>query len=226
MNIINNELFGLLITIGIYLVFSKISQKYKLINPLLFTTLTIIVILMSLNIDFKTYNQSAQFITLLLKPATVALAIPLYQHRKTIQKYLKPILVGVFSGVIIHLILILVCAGALDIDQTLLMTVFPKSITTAIAKDISFQLGGNVEITIALVIITGIFGSICSSTVFKLLKIKSPITKGLALGTSSHAVGTGLAIETGEIEGTFSSIALILTGLMTVFIAPIFALFF
>lgn len=222
------ELFSLAMTIGIYLIFQKIKDKTKstLVNPLLLSAIVIIGILLVFNISYEDYNKGVSFITLLLGPATVALAIPLYENKKSIQKYAKTIFTAIVAGVSVHSISIILLYKLLNLDYSMLATVLPKSVTTAIAKDIAFQNGGIPEITIALVIITGIFGAVVSDAVFKALNIKSKTAKGLALGVSAHAVGTSKAVELGEIEATMSTIALILTGIMTVIITPIILAFF
>ncbi|NLW15840.1 MAG: LrgB family protein [Erysipelothrix sp.] len=217
------ELWSLCLTIVIYLGFQKLKDKYDKtwINPLLLTSVTLIFILLMTNTEYETYNQGVSFITSLLGPATVALAIPLYENKDIIVKYSKRIFISVMSGIVAHGVSIVILAKLLKLDLEMIATIVPKSVTTAIAKDIAAQYGGLVEITIALVIITGIFGAVISDFAFKLLKTKSPVSKGLALGVSAHAVGTSKAIEVGEIEATMSTIALILTGLITVLVAPV-----
>lgn len=217
------ELFSLALTVGSYLFFQKLKDKTQStwINPLLLSALSIIVILSVTQISYEKYNQGVSFITSLLGPATVALAIPLYENKAAIRKYSKTIFTSISVGVLVHTITILVLYKLLNFDIQMLVTVLPKSVTTAIAKDIAFQNGGLVEITIALVIITGIYGALIADVVFKLLNIKSSSAKGLALGVSAHAVGTSKAVEMGEIEASMSTIALILTGILTVAITPI-----
>ncbi len=217
------ELVSLALTIGLYLFFQKIKDKTgsTLVNPLLLSAISIIIILSLSGISYETYNKGVNFITLLLGPATVALAIPLYENKESIKKYSKTIFTAISAGVLMHTLTILVLYKVLNLDKVMLATVLPKSVTTAIAKDIAFQNGGVVEITIALVIITGIYGAVIADVVFKLMNIKSKTAKGLALGVSAHAVGTSKAVEMGEMESVMSTIALILTGLITVFITPL-----
>lgn len=204
-------MWGLILTIFLFFM----MKKY---NPLITTSLLIIIILMIFNLDFNHYYQSAQMLPRLLKPATVSLAIPLYKMRDKIKTELKLIISSITFGIIVHTICILILAKILSISKPLLISLIPKTITTPIAKELSSAYGGIPEITIALVILTGIFGAFISPTIFKIFKIKN---KGLSLGVSAHAVGTSKAIEISAYEGTMASIALIVTGLILVAIMPV-----
>lgn len=221
-------LFSLSLTLGFYIFVAYINQKTQKtwINPLLFSSIMIIFVLKTFNIEYETYHEGVQFITLLLGPATVALAIPLYENKKTILKYSKQIFISIISGTVAHALSLIVLKSFLNLSSELFITSIPKSVTTAIAKDISFQNGGMVEITVALVIITGIFGAVISDFVFKKCNIKSNVSKGLSLGVSAHAVGTSKAVEMGAVEASMSTIALILTGILTVIVTPLIILIF
>ncbi len=214
--------FYLIITFGFYILIAKLKDKIDQtwVNPLLFASLLIIATLNLFNLKYDDYFESVSFISYLLTPATVALAIPLYENKALIKKYAKLIFISIISGILVHSLSLALLKIILNFDDILFASTISKSVTTAIAKDITTQLGGLTEITIPLVIITGIFGAAISDFVFKQFKINSPIAKGLSLGVSSHAVGTSKAIEMGEVEASMSSIALILTGLLTVIIAP------
>lgn len=222
------DTFSLFLTLGLYIFFVGIYHKYQKtwLNPLLLSALSIILILIITQTSYKSYHEGVKFITLLLGPATVSLAVPLYENKKLIKLYYRQIFVSIVSGVLAHAITLIVLKYILDLSYEIFVTSIPKSVTTAIAKDISAQSGGLVEITIALVIITGVFGAIISDTVFKRLNIKSSISKGLALGVAAHAVGTSKAVEKGQIEACMATIALILTGIFTVLISPLILLLF
>lgn len=220
------ELFSLLVTLGLYLFFMTVYRRYKKawLNPLLLSAISIILILFISNTSYESYHEGVKFITLLLGPATVSLAVPLYENKRLISIYYRQIFVAILAGVLTHAVSLIILKVTLDFSYALFVTAIPKSVTTAIAKDISAQSGGMVEITIALVIVTGVFGAIISEFVFKKLNIRSSISKGLALGVAAHAVGTSKAVELGQIEACMATIALILTGIITVLISPLILL--
>ena len=139
------------------------------------------------------------------------------------KKTFKAIVLGLISGVITSLVCVLVLALLFHFDHAQYVTLLPKSITTAIGMGISEELGGYVTITVAVIIITGVIGNMLAETVCRIFKIEEPVAKGIAIGASSHAVGTVKAMEIGEIEGAMSSLAIAVAGLLTVVLAPVFA---
>lgn len=220
-----SPLFGITLSLLVYVIIQKIQNKTKIsiLNPLLFSGIVIIMTLTLFKIPFEQFNEGGKLITALIGPATVSLAIPLYKNLDLLKKKIKTISIGITSAVLIHALTILILSLLLSLNQELAISLIPKSITTPFAKDLSETLGGIPAITISVVIVTGIFGAALSPLLNKTFKIKNTIAKGLALGSSAHAVGTSKAIENSEEEGAFSSIALILTGLGTVLIAPLIA---
>ena len=217
-------LWTITLTLVVYLMFFYIQKKTKLmiLNPLFFTSVFIIICLVIFKIDYNVYKEGSSFITFLIGPATVSLAIPLYEKLPLLKKHYKTILLTITTGVITHAIIIGLMAFVLNISHELIATFIPKSVTTPIAKEISLALGGIEELTIAIVIITGIFGSIIAPYIFKILKVENSIAIGLSLGISAHAIGTSKAIELGEEEASMSTLALILTGILTVVLSPLF----
>lgn len=217
------ELIYLTITVGVYLFNQEIQRrtKYKFYNPLLMTSLMLMVLFYFNEEQLIAYQDNTEILTLLITPATVALAIPLYKHRDTIKNNIKPLTIGIFGAVLSHGVVLAVLSKLLSLNNTLIASLTPKSVTTAIAKEIAFNLGGEPNITIPVVIITGILGSILSESLRSILKIRSDAAHGLALGSSAHAMGTSKALEEGEIEGVYASIALVLTGLATVALSPL-----
>ena len=161
----------------------------------------------------------------LLTPATVSLAIPLYRQMEILKKNFKAIILSVLAGSITSMGVILVMAMLFGLSHEEYVTLLPKSITTAIGMGVSEELGGYVTITVAVIIVTGILGNIIGETVCKVFRIKNPISRGLALGTSAHAIGTTKAMEMGEVEGAMSSLAIVVAGLITVVGASVFAMF-
>lgn len=217
-----SPLFGLCLTLAIFQFAKMVQTKFKspLLNPLLISSLIIILILMLTNISFDDYFIGGRMISTLIGPATVSLAIPLYKHKKTLLEHKKVIIIAIMAGIIAHGITIIGLSLILNLDFSIVASVVPKSVTTAIAADLSRNLGGIDTITICVVIITGILGAAISPLLVKVFKLKSDIAIGLALGTSAHAIGTSKAIETNETQATMATLALILTGIITVFTAP------
>lgn len=221
----NSAFFAVFLSLLAYVIGLKIKKKVKnsLINPMLIAILIVIVVLLILGIDYKTYNEGAKYITYLLTPATVCLAIPLYEQFQLLKNNWKAIILGILSGVITSAFSILSIVMLFGMSHEDYVTLLPKSITTAIGIDVSTELGGYVSITVAAICITGIFGNVIGETVIGLFKIKEPLAKGVALGTASHAIGTSKAMELGEVEGAMSGLSIVVAGILTVLLAPVFA---
>ncbi len=194
-------------------------------NPLLVSIVLVILFLVILDIDYESYNQGGKYISYLLTPATVCLAIPLYQQLDLLKKNFKAITIGILTGVLTSLVSILALSMIFKLSHELYVTLLPKSITTAIGIAVSEELGGIKTITVAVIVLTGITGNVIGEGVCRLFKIKNPISIGLAFGTSSHAIGTTKALELGEVQGAMSSLSIAVSGLVTVVLAPIFANF-
>lgn len=205
--------------IGLWL---KHKTKHPLANPLLIADIILFSLLWISRIPLDHYLNSAEKISFLLTPTTVCLAIPLYEQIKILKKHYQAILLGISSGVLAGLASIWVFSKLFRLEQNLYATLLPKSITTAIGIGLSEELGGVVSLTVACILITGIFGNVVASLFLKLFQITHPVAKGVALGTASHAIGTAKAMELGEIEGAMSSLAIVITGLLTVIGASIF----
>lgn len=222
--IANSLYFGVLLTLITYIIGLKVNRRFKksIFNPILISVVSIILILLISDIDYDSYNKGGQLITFLLTPATICLAIPLYQQIDILKKNFKVIVLSILVGSISSLISILLFAMIFDLSEMITISMLPKSITTAIAVGVTEELGGVQAITILSIMITGIFGNIICESVCKLFKIKNPISKGLAIGTSAHAVGTSKALEIGEVEGAMSGLAIPIAGILTVILAPIF----
>ncbi len=219
--------FGVFISLFGYEVGVRLKKKlgWSILNPLLIAIVIVIAALKLLKIDYQTYYDGAKYLSYLLTPATVCLAVPLYQQISVLKKNWKAITVGVASGVLSSLLSVLVLSKLFGLNHEQYVTLLPKSITTAIGIGVSEELGGIVTVTVAVIIITGILGNIIAEAVCKLFKIEEPIARGLAIGTASHAIGTVKAMEMGEVEGAMSSLAIAVSGLLTVIGASIFAQF-
>lgn len=206
--------------------FLKAKTKRAIFNPLLISIALVIVFLLVFHIDYDSYNQSAKYLSYLLTPATVSLAIPLYQQLELLKKNALAVVLGITSGVLTSLLSVLLLSTLFGLSHAEYVTLLPKSITTAIGMGISEELGGYPTITVAVIIVTGIFGNMFADFFCKLFRIRHPISKGLAIGTSSHAMGTSKALEIGQVEGAMSSLSIVVAGLLTVILASFFAMLY
>lgn len=217
--------FGAMISLAAYEAGLLIRKKFQraILNPLLIATLCVMAVLLLLKVDYQQYNEGAKYISYLLTPATVCLAVPLYQQLDLLRKHLKAVAGGITAGVLASLVSVLLLSKLFALSHEQYVTLLPKSITTAIGMGISEELGGIATITVAVIIVTGILGNVIAEFVCKLFRIEEPISKGLALGTASHAIGTAKAMELGAVEGAMSSLAIAVAGLLTVLGASVFA---
>ena len=218
--------FGVFVTLAAYFVGLKVREKTGLaiMNPLLIAIALVMLLLGALHIDYAAYNQSARLVSSLLTPATVCLAVPLYEQLQLLKRHKAAILTGVISGVLTSLVCVLVLAMLFGLDHAAYVTLLPKSITTAIGMGVSEQLGGHVSITVAVIIITGVIGNMIAESVCRAFHITDPIARGVAIGTASHAIGTTKAMELGEVEGAMSSLSIVVAGVLTVAGASVFSL--
>lgn len=213
-----------LIAYGLGVLLKK-KLKLGIFNPLLISIVISILVIVMGKIDYNTYNEGAKILSWLLTPATVCLAIPLYEQWNLLKNNYKAVIAGLMAGTITSLTTVFVLALVLGLSHKEYVTLLPKSITTAIGMGVSEELGGYVTITVAVIIITGVLGNIMGETICKIFHITEPISKGLAFGASSHAIGTAKAMEIGEIEGAMSGLAIAVSGILTVILASIYACF-
>lgn len=220
----NSLFFGVGISLLGYEIGMLLKKKFKLaiFNPLLVSILFVMLVLSVFHIGYGDYNEGAKYLSYLLTPATVCLAIPLYEQMEILKSNIKAIIIGIAAGVLTSLISVFLLCLLFDFTHEQYVTLLPKSITTAIGMGVSEELGGIVTITVAVIIITGVFGGMMAETICKLFRITHPIAKGLSIGTSAHAVGTAKALEMGEIEGAMSSLSIAVAGLLTVVGASVF----
>ena len=225
--LINSAFFGVFLCLGAFQLSLIIKKRLKLaiFNPLLISNLLVIGTLLVFDIPYESFENSAKHISFFLTPLTVCLAVPLYEQLNLLKNNLNAIFAGLIGGVIGGLLCIYLLSLIFGLNHEFFVTLLPKSVTAPIAIGVSEKLGGVVTITVASVIITGIFGNMCGAWLLKIFRVKNSVAKGLALGAASHAMGTARAIEMGSIEGAMASLALAITGLLTVIGASIFAMF-
>lgn len=223
--VMESAFFGVTISLLTYEIGMMLKRKVNIIlfNPLLIAIVLTMVVLSLFDIDYEVYYMGAQYLSYLLTPATVCLAIPLYEQVERLKTNWKAISVGICSGVITSLVSIWVLSIMVGFNHQEYVTLLPKSITTAIGMDISKELGGYVSITVAVIVITGLFGNMIAETVCRLFHIEEPVAKGIAIGTASHAMGTTKAMEMGDIEGAMSSLSIAVAGVLTVVGSSIFS---
>ena len=219
--------FGVTLSIAAYGVGLLVKRRFNffLFNPLLVSIALTIAVLLVADIDYDTYNYSAKYLSFLLTPATVCLAIPLYEQMRLLKKNFTAIIIGVASGVLTSLVTIFAMSLLFALGHYEYVTLLPKSITTAIGIGLSEELAGCVSITVTAIMITGLFGNIAGRGICRLCGIKHPVAKGIAIGTSAHVMGTAKAMEMGEIEGAMSSLSIAVAGCMTVVGAILFSTF-
>ena len=221
----NSIYFGGVISLGSYGIgmYLKRITGWSFVNPLFVSIVLVIAAISLLGVSYESYNQSADLITYLLTPSTICLAVPLYQQIDLLKQNMRAVMAGIVSGVLSSLCIVLLLAMLLHLDHASYVTFLPKSITTAIGIGVCEELGGYVSISVAVIIITGVIGGIFAEKWLKLLRITDPIARGIALGSSAHAIGTAKAMELGPIEGSMSSLSIVVCGIITVIAAPFFA---
>lgn len=215
--------FHVFTTIGFYAVCFFIQKRFRLgwFNPLMMAIIFTVLMVLGTNTEFEVYENNTKIITYFLTPATVCLAVPLYEKLSILKKNAVAILIGIFTGVITSALFIVLVVTIFKLDYVALASFLPKSVTTAIGVGMSEEMGGIASLTAISIIVTGVFGNICAQSVCKIFRITDPVAIGAAIGTSSHAGGTAKAIEIGKTEGAISGLAIAVAGLMTVVVVPI-----
>lgn len=214
--------FGMIVSLVAYKIGFEIQKKWKKVylNPLLIAIVIVIVFLLITGISYETYQYGAKYLSYFLTPVTVCLAVPLYKQIEILKNNLAAILISIVIGCLAHAGILIAVTVLCKMDQQLLLSVMSKSVTTAIALGVTDEIGGIQGITVIGVMIAGISGAVVGPNILKLFHITEPIAQGLALGSASHAVGTSKAIELGEIQAAMSSLAIVVTGILTVIIVP------
>ena len=226
--LLNSSLyFGVTVSIAGYGIGLFLKRKFKwgFLNPLLLAIIFVIIVLQVFGIDYEVYDETAKYLSYLLTPATVCLAIPLYQQIELLKKNLTAVVLGIVAGVFSSLGRGFGMAYLFGLSHKEYVTLLPKSITTAIGIGVSEELGGFTTITVAVIIVTGVLGNVIGEQICKIFRIQEPVAVGLALGTSAHAIGTTKALELGEVQGAMSSLSIAVAGLITVVGASVFANF-
>lgn len=222
--LIESSFLAIFISLLTFEISSYLKSKTKnvLCNPLLISMLLIIVFLKIFNIPYVKYKEGTKYITYLLTPATICLALPLYEKMKILKDNFIAIIIGISVGVITSALVIFIFSYLFKLNHKEYITLLPKSITTAIGIDLSREYGGYEDITVTLIVITGVIGNIFAELILKIFRVKNKVAKGIGIGCASHAMGTSKAMEMGEVEGAMSSLSIVLTGILTVLFINIF----
>lgn len=219
----NAAYFAVLACLGLYQAGAWLKKKTGLafLNPLLVSIAGGVGALLLLRVDSTSFARAAQPLSWLLTPATVCLAIPLYRQVRLIRKYALSLLAGIAAGVAASILSVLVIALIFEMDHAGYVTLLPKSITTAIGMVVSREQGGVENITVAVIVLTGVFGNLMASPLCRLFRLTDPVARGVAIGTSSHAIGTARAMEMDDVTGAVSGLSIAVSGVLTVAAAAI-----
>ena len=226
MNLLTSDpLFGLVLTILIFMLSVRVNEiiRKPFTNPLLLSTLAIIGILALFRIPYKNYYVGGSIINDLIGPSTVALGIPLYKTFHLMKHHARSIVLSIAAAAVINTILTALMAKFFGLSRLASLSIFPKSVTTAMAMGISDKMHAVEQITVVVVVATGILTSVLGAPLLKLFKIKDPVAQGIALGGTGHAVGTGTALEFGKVQGAMAALSIGVTGIMYVIFAPLVA---
>ena len=222
--LVNSQFFGIALTLVLF--FAAFALKVKLnnnpfVNPVIISSAAIILVLVILKVPYESYNASAGFLSFLLTPATVCLAIPLYRQFGILKKNWRCVLISVAVGTLFSVTSVLVVTFLMHLDRQHVITLLPKSVTAAIGVGLSEENGGFATLTLITIILTGAVGNTFGPQILKLFRVKEPVSQGLALGTATHAIGTSKALELGEVQGAMSSLSLVIAGIITTALMPI-----
>ena len=221
------EVWAVLLTIIAFGIGTFMQQRVKKAwcNPMLIACITLIVFLVLADVPYALYKEKTYALNYLMLPATVSLAIPLYEQWQLLKKNVLAIVCGIGAGAMTSVVCVLIMAWVFQMEPQYAVSLMPKSVTTAIGADVATELGGIASLTAGVIILTGIVGNLLAVNLCRLFRITDPVAKGVAIGTSSHAIGTSKALEMGQVEGAMSSLAIALAGIMTAVIVPVMAQF-
>lgn len=222
MEFLENKYLLLALTFGAFALFKELQRRtgWVLLNPILLTIASLILFLKLTGISYETYQEGGQLIEFWLKPAVVALGVPLYLQLEMIKKQLLPILLSQLVGCLVGIVSVVLVAKLLGATPDVICSLAPKSVTTPIAMEVSNTIGGIPSLTAAVVVLVGLFGAVFGFKILTLGRVKSPIAQGLSMGTASHAIGTSAAMEVSRKYGAYASLGLTLNGILTALLTP------
>lgn len=223
--ILSSSTFGVALSLLGYLIGTALKKRFPhpLVNPMIIAIAFVMIFLVVFRIDYQVYNESAKYLSWFLTPATICLAVPLYTQLQKLRENLLAVACAIVSGVATSLLTIFALSWLFGLSHPVFVSLLPKSVTAAIGIGIAEELGGDVSLTMAGIMMTGLFGNLSADLVCRLFRITESIAKGLAIGTTSHAIGTAKAMEWSELSGAMASLALVITGLLSVLGASVLA---
>lgn len=223
MEYLKSDFFLIALTFGVYFLAKRLQERtgWVVLNPILLAIVVLIGFLKLTGISYESYAKSASIIDFWLKPAIVALGVPLYLQLKSIKKQFLPVLISQLAGCLTGIVSVVFTAKWMGASRDVIISLAPKSVTTPIAMEVTSSLGGISSLTAAIVVLVGLFGAVCGFKILQVGRVKSPIAQSISMGTASHAVGTSRAMEYGRIYGAYASLGLILNGLLTAILTPL-----
>ena len=219
--------WGVALTLGAFALGTWLNKKtgQAIFNPLLLGSIFVIVFLSLVQIPFAAYKESVSFLSYLLLPATVSLAVPLYEQWLPMKKNAKAVLCGILAGSLTSMVSIIAISWVMKLDPVLSASLMPKSVTTAIGAEVAQELGGLSSLAGGIIVLTGIIGNLSAAAMCRICKLHDPIARGVAIGTASHAIGTARALQMGRVEGAVSSLSIAVAGILTAALCPVLANF-
>lgn len=222
MTYFHNEYFLIALTFGSYF-FGKLLRRrtgWAIMNPILVAIATVIIFLSITGISYDTYNEGGRMIEFWLRPAVVALGVPLYQQLETIKKQFLPILVSELAGCIVGIVSVVVIARLMGASREVVLSLAPKSVTTPIAMEITKAIGGIPSLTAAVVVCVGLLCAVAGYRTMGFAHVRTPMAQGLSMGTAAHALGTATSMDVSKLHGAYASLGLTLNGIFTALITP------
>lgn len=222
MEYFGNEFFLIALTFSTYFVGKVLRNRtgWVIMNPILITIVVLIAFLKLTGVTYETYNEGGHLIEFWLRPAVVALGVPLYQQLSTIKKQFVPILVSELSGCIVGIVSVVLVAKAMGASREVILSLAPKSVTTPIAMEVTKAIGGIPSLTAAVVVSVGLLCAVAGYKTMGFAHVRTPIAQGLSMGTAAHAIGTATSMDVSKLHGAYASLGLTLNGIFTALLAP------
>ena len=219
--------WGVTVTLAAFALGTWLNKKtgQAIFNPLLLGSIFVIIFLSLVQIPFAEYKQSVSVLNYLLLPATVSLAVPLYEQWLPMKKNAKAVLCGILAGSLTSMVSIIAISWVMKLDPVLSASLMPKTVTTAIGAEVAQELGGLSSLAGGIIVLTGIIGNLSAAAMCRICKLHDPIARGVAIGTASHAIGTARALQMGRVEGAVSSLSIAVAGILTAALCPVLANF-
>ena len=219
--------WGVTVTLAAFALGTWLNKKtgQAIFNPLLLGSIFVIIFLSLVQIPFAEYKQSVSVLNYLLLPATVSLAVPLYEQWLPMKKNARAVLCGILAGSLTSMVSIIAISWVMKLDPVLSASLMPKSVTTAIGAEVAQELGGLSSLAGGIIVLTGIIGNLSAAAMCRICKLHDPIARGVAIGTASHAIGTARALQMGRVEGAVSSLSIAVAGILTAALCPVLANF-